>query len=116
MKKIISLICLFLIGTSSIIAKNSPKADSLAMLKQKVFELNDQLSKTKNDIEYTKSLVQIGNGTISNQLSSSQHTLSTFSTLFTIIGIILAIVIPLVGWYITRLANQVTNNLAEANV
>jgi len=61
---------------------NSPNVlDSLKLLQQKNIELSDELSKLRNEVEYTKSLVQVGNGTVSNQLSSSQHNLNTLNIL-----------------------------------
>ncbi|MDN3583784.1 hypothetical protein [Mucilaginibacter flavus] len=113
MKYLLSLI-LFAISMS-VFANGNTKIDSLKILIKQNSDLNNEIQKNRNEIEYTKSLVQVGNGTISNQLSSSQSTLSALSTIFSIIGILLAVAIPSVGWYITKLANRVTKNLAEAN-
>ncbi|HTE01697.1 MAG TPA: hypothetical protein VK668_20555 [Mucilaginibacter sp.] len=115
MKKHLLLLSLILFSLNSVNAKSGSLPDSLKMLQRQNIEFSEELSKLRNEIEYTKSLVQVGNGSISNQLSSSQHNLSSLSNLFTVISIILVIVIPIVSWYITRLSNRVTNNLVQAN-
>ena len=113
MKRILLLLTMCFVAIQ-ITAKPLSKSDSLNTLYQKNLELNSELAKTKLEIEYTKSLIQTGNGVIANQLSSSQHLLSSLGIIFTIIGLILVIIIPIAGWYITKIANQVKTSLEEA--
>jgi hypothetical protein len=92
----------------------SPKIDSLKILNQKNVELSNEIAKNGSEIQGIKSLVEVSNGVISNQLSASQHTISTVSTFFTVIGLFLAVALPVAAWYIKRLANSVRVDLNEA--
>ncbi|MBW4888664.1 hypothetical protein KXQ82_03010 [Mucilaginibacter sp. HMF5004] len=87
---------LMILYSNYLFARSSATTDSIKMLNSKIIDQQAQ-------IDRLNSLIQTSNGSIANSISGSQHYLSVFTVLFSLLGILIGIAIT----YLTNRASHI---------